>query len=366
MSEKVHYLRLGLFVILAGGLGILTLAFLGAGDFLKKELLVETCFDSSVQGLDVGSPVKYRGIVIGNVKTITGASRVYQVRSNYVLVVIALSEDLFIGQENAPPEEMLQKAIQEGLTVHLALQGLTGTAYLETDFIGDGSDREAPHRLLVPWETLHPYIPSVSNRISRITDSLDTIMKNLQAINVQGIADSLQALFTTLEKTLGDLDAGGISLQARSLLKEVRTTNENLSRLLASENVSGLFAEARAAASGLRTLVETSTPPLRETLDSVRSAAARADRLVDTLDGRLVPILDSLAARAETVMSNLEKASAQVETLTWSQTATLEDSLQNLRAFTENLKQMSQDLKRYPSRLIFEKPLDPMKEAHRP
>lgn len=43
---------------------------LGAGN-LSKNLILETYFDESIQGLDVGSIVKFRGVKIGTVKEIT-------------------------------------------------------------------------------------------------------------------------------------------------------------------------------------------------------------------------------------------------------------------------------------------------------
>ena len=43
---------------------------LGAGNVFKRTVTIETYFDESVQGLDVGSAVKYRGVQIGRVTRI--------------------------------------------------------------------------------------------------------------------------------------------------------------------------------------------------------------------------------------------------------------------------------------------------------
>ncbi len=44
------------------------LVIFGGGRFFQDEIILETYFDSSVQGLDIGSPFKYRGVTIGEVK----------------------------------------------------------------------------------------------------------------------------------------------------------------------------------------------------------------------------------------------------------------------------------------------------------
>ncbi len=52
---------------------------IGGGSLFQKPIVVETVFDESVQGLDVGSPVKLRGVKIGTV------SYIGLVGDNYVL-----------------------------------------------------------------------------------------------------------------------------------------------------------------------------------------------------------------------------------------------------------------------------------------
>lgn len=163
MSEKANSFKLGLFIITGFLLVVVALAVLGAGDFFKQEFLAETCFDSSVQGLDIGSPVKYRGISIGRVKSIGCAARVYHEKSDYVLVVMALDPDMFPGAWNASMDVALKQAVAEGLYVQLAIQGLTGTAFLEMDY----GQIPRQNRLEFPWKPKHLYVPSEPSTITK-------------------------------------------------------------------------------------------------------------------------------------------------------------------------------------------------------
>ena len=65
--ENLRYFKIGLFVIGATIIAIFGVVALGVGTVFKTKNLVETYIEESVQGLDVGSPVKFRGVLVGKV-----------------------------------------------------------------------------------------------------------------------------------------------------------------------------------------------------------------------------------------------------------------------------------------------------------
>ena len=58
MSQKANYFKLGLFVIGAVVAGIVVLMIIGTGRWLKPRTTIETYFNESVQGLEIGSKMK--------------------------------------------------------------------------------------------------------------------------------------------------------------------------------------------------------------------------------------------------------------------------------------------------------------------
>src|SRR3954466_11854994 len=70
------YLRVGLLIL--GGLGLLVamIWFLGGAE-INRGTLYESYFSESVQGLEVGAAVKYRGVTIGRVSEIGLVSAAY-------------------------------------------------------------------------------------------------------------------------------------------------------------------------------------------------------------------------------------------------------------------------------------------------
>src|SRR5215831_17305796 len=92
MALKANYFKLGLFVIGAIVAGVIVLVIIGSGRWFQPKVTVESYFNESVQGLDIGSKLKYRGVAIGQVTRIGFSYNKYQLdrpisdRARYVLV----------------------------------------------------------------------------------------------------------------------------------------------------------------------------------------------------------------------------------------------------------------------------------------
>ncbi len=352
MTQKANFFKLGLFTILAFGLGAAFLIVFGAGEFLKKDLPAETCFNESVQGLSIGSEVKYKGIKIGSVKSITSAARIYQTKSDYVLVVLSLEDDTSLGQTGKSAKIRVQNAIRDGLTISLAFKGLTGAAYLETDY--SVKDVEAP--LDIPWTPKNIYIPSRRSNMKQLGDALNQILDNLTVINLKGITSDIETLLKTLDQKANAVDTREISGLAASLLTELKDTNQKINTLIGSTRVASVLEDARASFAKLRTIVETSKDPLTGAINDFQQTAERAKRLAAGLETGLSPRIQSLSAHLDQLMESLGSTSRLLENMVWMNSDKIQLIMENLETTTENLKQMSKDLKRYPGRLLFEKP----------
>ncbi|MEP7125951.1 MAG: mammalian cell entry protein, partial [Byssovorax sp.] len=62
MSAPTNHWKLGLFVVVGVVLTLTTVAVLGARSLRKEVSRYVSYFDESVQGLEVGSPIKFRGV----------------------------------------------------------------------------------------------------------------------------------------------------------------------------------------------------------------------------------------------------------------------------------------------------------------
>lgn len=71
MDDTRPLFRVGLLVLLGIGLLVVLTFLLGARRWFQPSVEVETYFNESVNGLEVGSPVKFRGVQIGEVSEVT-------------------------------------------------------------------------------------------------------------------------------------------------------------------------------------------------------------------------------------------------------------------------------------------------------
>jgi ABC-type transporter Mla subunit MlaD len=344
MTKQANFFKLGLFVIIAFGLGALFLIAFGAGKFLKKETLAETCFDESVQGLDIGSEVKYKGVKIGTVKSITTPTKHYNIPSNYVLVTFSLSDDCYVGQTGETTPLRIQKAIAEDLSIHLSFKGLTGAAYLETDYLGR---RETP--LDITWKPENLYIPSRKSSKKRLGDAFNNFLDNLSSANLGEMAKDVKTLLQTMNQKASALNMAQISNQTENLLKEVRQTNKTIAATLTSEEFTRLIADAQGSATALKSLVENAKKPINKTLKDFETTAGHTKKMAADLEA-------SLSVNVETMLESLNRTSKMLENMIWLNTDTIQRAVENFEDTSENLKQLSSELKQYPGRLLFEKP----------
>ena len=352
MSQKANYFKLGLFIIIASVLGAIFLIVFGAGEFFKKEMLAETCFDESVQGLSVGSQVKYKGIQIGTVKSITSAAQTYETKSDYVLVVMSLDQGIYLGQTGDSAKTRVFNAINDGLTVRLAFKGLTGAAFLETDY----SKNAARNSLEISWAPKNIYIPSHKSNMKQIGDSINQILDNLAGLNIKEMALDMETLLKNLDKKLNDIDAKHISTLTASLLNELKATNEKFNSAIGSVKIQQIIDDATVSFSQLKTIIEDSKKPLYNAINDFEKAAGSTKEITSEFQAKLVPGIDSLSSNLDKFMENLAATSGTLENMVWMNSDKIKLIIENLETTSQNLKQLSKDIKKYPGRLLFEKP----------
>ena len=78
MDEDKRYVRLGVFVVVTLSLLAAVLFLLGGRKLFQPTFTFETYFNQSVAGLELGAPVRFRGVPLGQVTEIVTAAAVYE------------------------------------------------------------------------------------------------------------------------------------------------------------------------------------------------------------------------------------------------------------------------------------------------
>jgi phospholipid/cholesterol/gamma-HCH transport system substrate-binding protein len=95
---------------------------------------------------------------------------------------------------------------------------------------------------------------------------------------------------------------------------------------------------------------------LNQAINDFQKAASSTKNMTAEIEARLSPRVDSLSSNLDRLMESLAATSGLLENMVWLNSDKIKLIIDNLETTSENLKQMSKDIKRYPGRLLFEKP----------
>ncbi len=349
MSLKANYFKLGLFVIGAVIAGIILLVVIGSGRWFAPKLTIETYFNESVQGLDLGSKLKYRGVAIGEVTRIGFTYNKYELdkpmsdRQRYVLVEAQIEPRLLGGRATAgdlTQPEGARLEVERGLRIRLAPQGITGTSYLEIDYVDP-----PPPLLPIYWQPENIYIPSARSTVTQFVNAAEEIIDRLHKLDIEGTLVNLNQLMITANERLAAIDTRSLSDRSVRVLGKMESTLDSIAAKKLSDEGVALLAELRASNADLKTLL--AKPSLQKLPDDAEAAMVRIKDMVT----------DPKLAKA---ISNLERTLTRVDRLFGGGEADLASSIENLRQITDNLRDLTEETKRYPANLIFGAPPPPL------
>lgn len=342
--ETASYFKIGLFIIIGTIIAAIGVVALGVGTIFQKKILVETYIDESVQGLDVGSAVKFRGVQVGKVETISLTSAEYPTKRRYVLVRIGLTTKIFLADAGSPS---FLTEIDKGLRVRLASQGVTGAAYIEADY--QDPTRNPP--LEIDWQPRYPYVPSSRSRITQLSESVEKILRSVENIDVGRLVNGLEKSLLTITKVAEGANFEKLGGQANAFLTEVRDTNRQLKELIGSSEVKSAFKDGAAAAKTAREIIDSAEKPLKQLLADLPQATDRVNRLIQRVD--------SMSADMPESSAQLRQSLRRLNRLLASQQQEIHTTIDNIRAISENVKELTEESKRYPSQAIFGAPPPP-------
>ncbi len=294
MPKPANYFRIGVFIILGTLLLVGAIVIFGAGQFFKQKIMFETYERGTVQGIDIGSPVKFRGVQIGKVTWVGFSFNVYpqaevNSKDNYVVIRMEIDKEIFPNMFNEDLRPMLERGIKNGLRVRIEPQGITGLNYLEINFVDDPSQYPL---LAFDWTPHFYYVPSAPGELTDILDSMNKIMRDVEQLNLGEIQGGLQQLLTNLNKAITGAEIEKLSTSLQALLNQMDTA-------IRQANIGPLSDEARNLMAGL----QKSNADLQKVLKNIEPATRLNPSEVKA-------IVDNLAQ----VTANLEQFSYAVKT----------------------------------------------------
>jgi len=334
MKAGTLYLRVGMLVVAGVLLAAGFVIFLAGGRGQGPVTVFETYSAESVQGLDPGAPVRYRGVQIGRVTEIRLASTEYRRAEGvafteaFQLVLIRFAIDT--AQVGEVPRTA--EAVRLGLRARIAAQGITGVNYVELDFVPN-PERFPP--LEVPWTPTYTVIPSIPSTVAQVRGAAEQIVERLSQVPLEQIASDLATLVANLSRqtTEGDL---------ATALRETAQTMAQVRGVLEGGEIQRTLTEFRRTAEAAQGVA--SAPELRRALSSAATAAEELRRSAERLPGTLQSF--------ERTMRTARETTTDVQ-------ADLIPILQDLRATTASLRATADALRTSPSQFLLGAPPPP-------
>jgi paraquat-inducible protein B len=301
----------------------------------------ETYFDSPVTGLAVGSSCELMGVKLGQVEEIDFASSVYDISTDpeevtrherYIRVLFSVSTEESqerIGHlTNEQREARVKNLMKQGLRLRLASNLLTGQSYIEGVFVD-------PNRypiLPITWEPRHIYVGSAPGEFSTMKDSVDQILVKLEEINIQEIVENVNQLLVVARETVEDANVPSLSSEMKSLFSELRGTNHRVQQIVEDANVPSVAGEMESLFAELRG----TNQQLKELISNPDSKAKKVN---------IAQVLAKLDSGLERINMKLRSESPEIDHF-----------LRNIRAISDNIKVLTENLKQHPSEIIFSQP----------
>ncbi|MFC1820786.1 MlaD family protein [Thermodesulfobacteriota bacterium] len=351
MASQRTKFTVGLFTTFGICIALLAFIWLGVSRFFEKGKYYTTYFNESVQGLDIDSSVKYRGVTIGRVDSIGVAPD-----SKLIQVILKVET----GQE-----------LEKDIVAQLKSVGITGSMFVELDRKKEGESDRSP-ALSFPSE--YPIVSSKPSNISELLQGIDDVLNQIRSLDLEGISGKVKLTLDNINQTIIDANVKGISTHLESSLEDIGhiVSRERWDKIMASVKDSGQsLNDIMGRVDKIMISVEDAVHSLNNVMDKADMGVGRLENTLSRVERITIEKEKTIETAIENFNLAMENANVFLEKGT-SLVSGTDDSLSHLRQYlliiAQNLEKASENLNRltkfiadHPSQLIFGEPPLPRK-----
>ena len=260
MKKRSNPHIIGLFIIGALTISLASLIFFGSVKFSQKQDSFVLFFEESINGLDIGSRVKFRGVPIGQVKAILIRTAGQREDSFHIPVLVDIDRDaldkLFLSYDKSKLDtfdgNQLESHIEAGLRGRLQLESLiTGLYYIELDYFDnlpefDQPLQDSPEYLEIPTipsplEAITQTAAGSINKLNKIDyehigRNLEGIINKLNALNLEPLEKNLSSTLQAIEQRIKSKEVDQLLAHFNETLAEFRTLAKEGNRMLTPQS----------------------------------------------------------------------------------------------------------------------------------
>ncbi|MEO8352828.1 MAG: MlaD family protein [Chthoniobacteraceae bacterium] len=329
MSKKASPTLIGIFTLAGLIVAAVALVLFGAGKYFASTYPILLYFDKSANGLQVGSDVRFGGVRIGRVKSISVLIDRDQNRKIIPVVVELGEKELGLittesgGGIDLSTRNGVEKAVKEGLRARMKQQSLvTGQLYIEFDIDPDTPGFVYQARVAPPY----PVVPTIGTEFDELISGIADGLKKFNALDLDQVMSELRDVLVGAKKQIAELDLGTIN-----------------------ENLIGITTDVRKATADDKLVHAVNN--LNEALIKIDQIAAKANEGIDPL----LADLNAVIARTDASVVRIQEAAQEISNVSNAR-APVMLRLQNVLAETERaaraVRELANELKREPSTVL--------------
>ena len=324
MAKRQSRFMVGLFVITGVLIGAAAIVWLGAANYFQKGTRYVTYFDESVQGLQVDSRVKYRGVDVGSVERIGVAPD-----QRLVEVVVKIN---------------LEGNMEHSIVTQLKAAGITGIVFVELD------RRQPEATVFLPpagMKTDYPVIPSQPSQTKQMLLSIDRIMEMIVQVDLKGISDQIRQTSRSIETFFSGKEMVNIVRNLDSTTAGMDRSLRRIDRILAEGKAESILSTVEQGIGEARQGIGEARQGIGETREGIaeiRKQIAAIGKEIKDLKAA------EIAGKSKSLIEGLDR---RTKAIAYDIRSTTDD----IRQAVDSLKMLIEGLRENPSDLLFSEPV---------
>jgi len=300
MSKPASKTLIGVFVLGALALAVIALVIFGSGKFFERRITYVMYFDGSVKGLNIGSPVVFRGVKIGSVKDIELKADVKDFKL-FIPVYVQVEPQKVTVMKGAPAHgQYIEELIKKGLRAQLEMQSIvTGQLMINVDFFPDKPAR------FVGLDPKYPEIPTISS-------PLDEMLKTAQELPLKELFDRLLKSIQGIEKIT---NSPQMTASLDSLSESLKEARKILTKV--DQEIGPMMANLKETSSSFKAIADKSEgvpAAVEKTLATAQDALKQAEKTFISVQN-LASNNSVLVYQVDTALEEVSRASRSVRSL---------------------------------------------------
>ena len=324
MSKQANKALIGAFVVGAVVLAVIGILVFGSGKLLRDQETYVLYFEGSVKGLNIGSPVMFRGVKVGSVTDIMLQYNPKDLNV-YIPVVIEVERDRFESVSGKKKKKAkIRELIDHGLRAQLQLQSMvTGQLMVDLDFYPD-----EPIIMVSKEKDRYPEIPAIPSGLQKLT-------KTIENLPLDRIVNKLAESLDGIEKIVNSQDLQGSIASLKKALDSADKLLVNINRK-----------------------VEPLVANIEVTSDAARDAFVQAEKTLameEGVPGELASSIKETLASTRTTLGEAEQSLISVKDIIDEDSPVvyeLNKTLEDLSSAARSLRMLTDYLGRQPESLI--------------